>query len=92
MNSLLIGEGGEAEDRVWGLESVESASYEQGQSSGSWGSESDGELGGTTGLGECQSPENLIGHLPDECLALVFRKLDTQNASNVSLVCKRWWR
>ena len=92
MDSLLIGEGRGPEDRVRGLEALSSASYDPGQSSGVWGSDIYGDVRGAAGQGEYVAPENLIEHLPDECLALVFRKLDTQNASTVSLVCTRGWR
>eukprot|EP00270_Netrium_digitus_P010723 TRINITY_DN3347_c0_g1_i16.p1 TRINITY_DN3347_c0_g1~~TRINITY_DN3347_c0_g1_i16.p1 ORF type:complete len:553 (-),score=23.88 TRINITY_DN3347_c0_g1_i16:371-2029(-) len=36
--------------------------------------------------------EDLISALPDECIALIFRKLEVTDLASCCLVCKRWLR
>lgn len=40
--------------------------------------------------GQLADPEDLISNLPDECLALAFRKLEQGDLARCSLVCRRW--
>eukprot|EP00897_Mesotaenium_endlicherianum_P008273 jgi/Mesen1/7474/ME000039S06690 len=40
---------------------------------------------------EAEAGEDLIGNLPDECIALVFRRLNSVDLNRCALVCSRWY-